>query len=248
MAQQTGILGLRGTVGGLVFRKDGSVAQKPASNKAAFANKPSMERTRENANEFGLAAKYSKLLRDALRVAISAASDSQVAARLTKVMREVIALDDTNDRGQRVFDAANSAPLLGFNFNAGAGIGQTMYFPFEVTGNGADVTLSIPALNPVSDIAAPQGATHFEVVFAAAELDMETMTFSGARVAAPLGVLPINTAPLANQQVVASFAAVPAAASLVVGVVGINFYQQVNGKNYPLNNNSTNPLAIEYVA
>lgn len=248
MAQQTGILGLRGTVGGLVFRKDGSVAQKPASNKAAFANKASMERTRENANEFGLAAKYSKLLRDALRVAISAASDSQVAARLTKVMREVIALDDTNDRGQRVFDASNSAPLLGFNFNGAAGIGQTMYFPFEVTGNGADVTLSIPALNPVSDIAAPQGATHFEVVFASAELDMETMTFTGGRVAAPLGVLPINNAPLVNQQVVATFPAVPAAASLVVGVVGINFYQQVNGKFYPLNNNSTNPLAIEYVA
>ncbi|GAB3841660.1 hypothetical protein [Hymenobacter jeollabukensis] len=248
MAQQTGILGLRGTVGGLVFRKDGSVAQKPASNKAAFANKASMERTRENANEFGLAARYSKLLRDALRVAISAASDSQVAAPLTKVMREVIALDDTNDRGQRVFDAANSAPLLGFNFNGAAGIGQTMYFPFEVTGNGADVTLSIPALIPVSDIASPQGATHFEVVFAAAELDMEAFTFKGAPVAVPLGVLPINSAPLANQQVVATFPAAPAAASLGVGVVGINFYQQVNGKFYPLNNNGTNPLAIEYVA
>jgi hypothetical protein len=43
-------------------------------------------------------------------------------------------LDDTNDRGLRVFDASNSAPLLGFNFNAGAGIGQTMYFPYEVMG------------------------------------------------------------------------------------------------------------------
>ena len=47
---------------------------------------------------------------------------------------------------------------------------------------------------------------------------------------------------------VASFPAAPADADLVVGVVGINFYQQINGKFYPLNNNSTNPLAIEYVA
>ncbi|WP_035565335.1 hypothetical protein [Hymenobacter sp. IS2118] len=248
MARQTGILGIQGTVGGLVFNKNGNISQKPQSNKAAFASAPSRARTRENAAEFGLAAKYSKLLRDSLRVAIASASDSRLAARLTKVMREVIGLDDTNDRGQRVFDASNSAPLLGFDFNGASGIGQTMYFPYEVTGAGAEVTMSIPALNPASDIAAPQGATHFEVVFAASELDMETLTYTNAVVAAPLGILPLNSVPLANQAVVATFPAAPAAASLVVGVVGINFYQQINGKFYALNNNSTNPLAIEYVA
>lgn len=248
MARQTGILGIQGTVGGLVFSKNGNISQKPQSNKAAFASAPSRARTRENAAEFGLSASYSKLLRDSLRVAIASASDSRVASRLTAKMREIIGLDDTNDRGQRVYDSTNSAPLLGFNFNAGAGIGQTMYFPYEVTGAGTEVTMSIPALNPASDIAAPQGATHFEVVFAASSLDMEALTFTNAVVAAPLGVLPINGAALANQTMVATFPAAPAAAELVVGVVGINFYQQVNGKFYPLNNNSTNPLAIEYVA
>ena len=163
-------------------------------------------------------------------------------------MREIVSLDDTNDRGQRVFDSSNSVPLLGFNFNAGAGIGQTMYFPYEVMGAGANVTMSIPALNPASDIAAPQGTTHFEVVFAVSDLDMEMLTYTNATVAAPLGILPLNGAPLVNQAVVASFPAAPADADLVVGVVGINFYQQINGKFYPLNNNSTNPLAIEYVA
>jgi hypothetical protein len=248
MARQTGIIGIQGTVGGLVFSKNGNISQKPQGDKAAFASAPSRARTRENAAEFGLAAKYSKVLRDSLRVAIASASDSQVASRLTKVMRQIIGLDDTNDRGLRVFDSSNSAPLLGFNFNAGAGIGQTMYFPYEVTGAGADVTMRIPALNPASDVAAPQGATHFEVVFAASELDMEALSFTNAVVAAPLGILPINSAPLVNQNVVATFPAAPADASLVVGVVGINFYQQINGKFYPLNNNSTNPLAIEYVA
>ncbi len=248
MAQQTGILGIRGTVGGLVFRKDGSISQKPASNRAAFQSAPGLARTRENAAEFGLSAKYSKLLRDSLRVAIASASDSRLASRLTKAMREVIGLDDTNDRGQRVFDSSNSAPLLGFNFNAVAGIGQTMYFPYTVTGAGADVTMTIPALNPSSDFAAPQGATHFEVVFAVSDLDMEMLTYTNATVAAPLGILPLNGAPLVNQTVVATFPAAPADANLVVGVVGINFYQQINGKFYPLNNNSTNPLAIEYVA
>ena len=56
MASQTGILGLQGTVGGLVFAKDGLVCQKPASNKAAFTSSASLARTRENASEFGRAA------------------------------------------------------------------------------------------------------------------------------------------------------------------------------------------------
>jgi hypothetical protein len=248
MTQQTGIIGIRGTVGGLVFAKDGSIRQKPPSNKSQFQNAASMARTRENANEFSTSAKYSKLLRDSLRVAISAASDSRVASRLTQKMREIIGLDDTNDRGQRVYDSTNSAPLLGFNFNIGAGIGQTMYFPYEVTGAGADVTLSIPSLTPTAEIAAPQGATHYKIVFEASSLDMDALTYTNAVVAAPLGVQPLNGAASANLSVVASFPAAPPAANLVVGVVGINFYQRVNGKMYPLNNNATNPLAIEYVA
>ena len=112
MARQTGIIGIQGTVGGLVFSKNGNILQKPASDKAAFASAPSRARTRENAAEFGLAAKYSKVLRDSLRVAIASASDRQLAARLTKVMREVIGLDDTNDCGLRVFDASNSISMV----------------------------------------------------------------------------------------------------------------------------------------
>ena len=69
MARQTGILGIQGTVGGLVFSKNGNISQKPQSNKAAFASAPSRARTRENAAEFGMAASYSKVLRDSLRVA-----------------------------------------------------------------------------------------------------------------------------------------------------------------------------------
>ncbi|WP_345059498.1 hypothetical protein [Hymenobacter glaciei] len=71
---------------------------------------------------------------------------------------------------------------------------------------------------------------------------------TNAVVAAPLVILPVNSPAPVNQAMVASFPAAPPAANLVVGMVGINFYQQVNGKFYPLNSNSTDPLAIEYGA
>ena len=248
MATQTGILGLQGTVGGLVFAKDGSVRQKPASNKAAFNSATSLARTRENASEFGRAAGAGKLLRDSLRVLIAAASDSRMVSRLTQTMRAIIGLDGTNGRGDRVVDKANIGELLGFNFNLGAGIGQTLFFQYGLAANGADVTMTIPALNPSTDVVAPQGATHFELLYGTASLDFEAGTYEVGAVGAPLGILALNSAPLVNQALVASFPAAPAAANLVVGVVGVNFYQQINGKFYALNNNSTNPLAIEFVA
>ncbi|MFD1469870.1 hypothetical protein ACFQ48_16700 [Hymenobacter caeli] len=249
MASQTGILGLQGTVGGLVFAKDGSVRQKPASNKAAFNSAASLARTRENASEFGRAAGAGKLLRDSLRVLIASASDSRMVSRLTQKMRGIIGMDDANDRGARVVDRDNAKDeLLGFNFNLGAGIGQSLFFQYAIAGNGADVTLTVPRLNPATDIVAPQGATHFEVLYGVSAVNFELGTYQVATVAAPLGVLALNSAALQNRAVTATLATAPGADDLVVGAVGINFYQQLNGKFYPLNNNSTNPLAVEYVA
>lgn len=66
MAQKTDILGIKGPVGGLVFAKDGSVQQKPASNKSTFNDLASMVRVGENASGFGAAATVGKLLRDNL--------------------------------------------------------------------------------------------------------------------------------------------------------------------------------------
>jgi hypothetical protein len=248
MDTQTGILGLQGTVGGLVFAKNGTVRQKPASNKAAFSSSSSMARTRENAGEFGRAASGGKLLRDSFRVLIAAASDSQMVSRLTQMMCSIIGMDTTNGRGERVIDKSNIDELLGFNFNQGAGIGQSLFCQYGIAQAGANVTMTIAALNPATDIVAPQGATHFELLYGTASLDFGNYTYEVGTVAAPLGILALNSPALANQNLVAAFPAAPGASDVVVGVVGINFYQSVNGQMYPLNNNATNPLAVEFVA
>jgi hypothetical protein len=248
MAQQTGILGIKGTVGGLVFAKDGSVRQKPASNKSTFNSSASMVRVRENASEFGAAASAGKLVRDALRTQIQSASDRLMVSRLAKAMKSIINLDYASDRGMRTVVAANAAQLVGFNFNQGAGLGQSLYSPYTVTPDGATVTLDIPSLNPTVDIAAPAGATHFEILFGVASVNFGAKTYRSATVAAPLGILPLTGAAQANVSQVATLPAAPTADELVIGVLGMNYYQQINGKYYPLNNNASNPLAVEYVS
>ncbi|MGI4822598.1 MAG: hypothetical protein ACRYFV_15420 [Janthinobacterium lividum] len=248
MAQQTGILGIKGTVGGLVFAKDGSIRQKPASNKSTFNSSSSMVRVRENASEFGAAATAGKLVRDALRTQIQSASDRLMVSRLAKVMKSIINLDFTSDRGMRSVIAANAAQLVGFNFNQAAGLGQSLYSPYTVTPSGATVTLAIPSLNPTVDIAAPAGATHYEILFGVASVNFVTKTYRSATVASPLGILPLTGAAQANVSQVATLPAAPTADELVIGVLGMNYYQQLNGKYYPLNNNASNPLAVEYVS
>lgn len=246
MGQQTGILGLRGTVGGLVFAKDGSVRQKPASNKAAFASKGSMSRTRENASEFGAAGSAGKTLREALRSAVQGAKDKFMVGRLTKLMREIIALDTTSVRGSRVVKKANAILRLpSFNFNGGASLSSTFFAPYTVGLAGAVATITIPDFAPLLDVTIPQGATHVEIVAAAASIDWATGVYSTATLVGPA---PIEFGSVAEEQeLTLTLPAAPAAGDTTVVAMGVNFYQEVNGQMYPLNNNASNPLAIVYV-
>lgn len=246
MASQNGVLGLQGTVGGLVFARNGTVRQKPASNKAAFNSAASLARTRENASEFGRAGTAGKLIRTALRTLISTASDSRMVSRLTQKTRAIIGLDEANDRGARVLDKDNALELVGFDFNAGASLSQVFFGSYATAAAGADLTISLPSLNGLTDVAAPQGATHFELLLGSAAINFETGAIVQGAVAAPLGSLPINGPVLVNQSIKASLPVPPTADDVVLGVLGVNFYQLLNGKQYPLNNNASNPLAIVY--
>ncbi len=248
MGKSNGVLGITGTIGNITIDKNGSVRQKVGSNKAAFQGKASMARVRENASEFGAAGSAGKLIREALRSQIQNAKDSQATARLTQVLTGVIKLDTNGDRGMRQVIADNCAGLLGFSFNAGAGLGQSLFSPFSIAAAGAAVTLTIPSLDPLLDVAAPTGATHFEVVFGAVSVDFVAKTYKVATVASPLGALAMNSAAKTNVSQVATLPAAPSANELVLGVLGMNYYQQINGKLYPLNNNASNPLAVIYTS
>ena len=229
-----------------MFNRNGRISQKPPGNKAAFAAAPSRARTRENASEFGTVASAGKLIRTALRTLISTASDSRMVSRLTQKTRAIVGMDETNDRGARVMDKDNALELVGFDFNAAASLGQVFFGAYTTAAAGADLTISLASLNGLTDVAAPSGATHFELLLGSAAINFETGAIAQGVVAAPLGSLPLNGPVLVNQTIKASLAAAPTADDIVIGVLGVNFYQLLNGKQYPLHNNASNPLAIVY--
>ncbi len=65
--------------------------------------------------------------------------------------------------------------------------------------------MSIPALNPATDIAAPRGATHFELLYIVSALDFAAGTYTQEVVTTTLGILAPNSPALVNRDIVAAF-------------------------------------------
>lgn len=245
MAKQSGIIRLKGTIGGISFYKssDGYLArEKGGVDASRIANDPAFQRTRENGAEFGRAGKGGKLLRTAIRLLLQNASDKRVASRLTKSMLAVIKTDPVNQRGQRVIDNGDLNLINGFDFNINGKLGTTMFAPYTPTVDRVAGTLNVnlPAFTPNVSIAAPTGTTHFKLVAGLAELDFENeiQVFQSAETA----ILPWDAQATAALDL---DAAVTAASVLpLVAVMGLNFYQEVNGTMYPLKNGTYNALSI----
>nr|BFF38529.1 hypothetical protein BACY1_03340 [Tenacibaculum mesophilum] len=135
--------------------------------------------------------------------------------------------------------------LESFEFNLNGKLATTLFAAYtnafdRVSG---DATLNLAAFSPTVRIAAPAGTTHFQIVMGAAELDFanESSSFQNDETA----ILPLTSA---DTSAIALTASLSANSTLpVVQVVGVKFYQEVNGQMYDLKNGSYNALAVVIV-
>lgn len=249
MPKQKGIIKIEGTVGDLTFMKtqDGYlVKEKSYVSGQRIASDPAFQRTRENNAEFGRAGKAGKILRNAIRTLLQNAKDKRITSRLTTEMMRVVKADATSDRGMRNVLDGELELLQDFDFNINAKLSTTIYAPYtavidRVAGTG---TINIPAFIPSERIAAPAGTTHFKIVSMAAEIDFEnnvSVTDSQSS-----GIMPWDataTAALNLANTVTANSTHP-----LFLLLGIQFYQQVNGTNYPLKNGAFNALSLVKVS
>lgn len=245
MAKQTGIIKLKGTIGGISFYKttDGHLAREkggPDANR--IANGPAFQRTRENGSEFGRAGKGGKLLRIALRNLMQNASDKRVTSRLTKKLVEVVKTDAVNERGLRTVQDGDLSLLGGFEFNINGKLASLLFADYTSTIDrvAGTAVADIPAFVPTNDIVAPAGTTHFRLSVGGAEVDFENEAhIFGSEATA---ILPWDGANIAATTLTAALttnSALP-----IVQVIGVEFFQQVNGQMYPLKNGAYNALGV----
>lgn len=245
MARQTGIIKLKGTIGGVSFYKsrDGHLArEKGGVEKSRIMNDPAFQRTRENGSEFGRAGKAGKLLRTALRALLINASDFRMVSRLTKEMIKVLQEDQVSERGLRNVLDGELELLKNFEFNINGKLGTTLYAPFigAIDRVAGELTVDLASFVPITMINAPGGTTHFRIVSVGAEIDFEAETFVAQE--SSTAILPYDGTATAAINLVNAVTA--ASTKPLFLALGIEFYQDINGVQYPLKNGAYNALSL----
>ena len=249
MAQQKGIIPLKGTIGNITFYKSGDgylAREKGGIDANRIANDPAFQRTRENGAEFGRAGAAGKVLRTSFRSLLQNTADSRMVGRLTREMMKVIQADAVNERGLRNVIDGEAELLEGFDFNVNGKLGTTLYAPFTGTINRVtgELVVTIPAFVPANMVAAPGGSTHFKIISAGAAINFENETYEVTTSAT--ADLPLNGTATAVINLTNSVAANSEHPLFLA--LGIEFYQQVNTIMYPLKNGAFNALALVKVS
>lgn len=251
MAKQEGVIKLKGKIGDFSFykTKDGHLARmKGGVDAARIKSDPAFERTRENGAEFGRAGKAGKLLRDALRGFIKNGSDCRMTSRLTGEMMRVVKADATSTRGQRNVLDGELELLEGFEFNSNAKLGSNYYKKVTPTIDRAEgkATVDFGLVSPTSDFGAPEGATHVRLVSGTAAVDFEAGIFEvGMAHPFQLGLTPGTP----DEKVLSlSSTFTKAEAKPLFLVLGVEYYQEVNGEYYPLKNGQYNSVTLVKVS
>ncbi|MFC0344191.1 hypothetical protein [Epilithonimonas hispanica] len=244
MPRQKGLFKIEGSIDGVTFYRNADghfVRMAGGVSKSRIMNDPAFARTRENITEFGNNAKAAKVLRDALGPLVKNAKDSRTSNRLMQLFNKVKNLDVVSLRGQRKISIGLEDPLSQnvfqkFDFNKKAQLSNVLKRTYELDALAG--TLDIPGFIPAVDLLKPEGATHAQITYAALGLDFDTADSSLVQ------ATPLNFALDNVVQDIALSLTPPVGLPSVFQVLLIEFFQEVNTLQYPLNNGAFNVLFI----
>ncbi|MBS1565313.1 MAG: hypothetical protein JST39_13045 [Bacteroidetes bacterium] len=245
MARQIGIIKLKGTLDDITFYKteDGHLAKTKSGVSAdRIASDPNFQRTRENGEEFKKAGKGGKLIRAALNAYLQTSGDSKLPSRLVRAMMKVIKADQTSTRGQRNVIDGEAMLLEGFDFNRNGTLKSNLFIQpaYTIDRPTGKLTVNAPAFIPLNMISAPVGATHFKLVSAGLEVDFENEVYVVDT--HETAVFRWDRNPTAAINMVNQVTA--ASTHPLFLVLGVAYYQEVNGAQYELKTGIYNALAI----
>lgn len=245
MAKIDRIVEIQGTVKGVTFyrSKDGMLARaKGGISKKRMKTDPAFQRTRENGAEFGHNAKMSKLLRNSASNLLQLAKDSRVSSRLSQSMSQIKNLDLVSDRGKRMVSIGLQTPegkkvLKGFDFNNKSAMGTVFKGEMELDPVTGEVVLV--NFNPNFHLGVPNGATHVSMSMAMSVIDFDEAVYKTRY---------SNKENFSVTAAEASYSLIPSEIPPGTGIsifyLLIEFFQEMNGTQYPLKNNSYNVLSI----
>jgi len=245
MAKQDSFIKIKGTLDGLTFYKsiDGHLVRKKGGvSRERIMTEANFVRTRENIAEFGLTAHAGRLLRSSIGTMLPRAKDPRMSSRLLSVLSKVRKLDGISDRGKRMvgiglLTITGKALLKGFDFNNRAKFHSVFHCPYALDTTTGVVTLS--DFVSLSHLTNPPGASHVSFKSAFVNLDFTTETFDTQF--SPVVNRALDTS---SSTITLSPASVPVGTGLKLYFFLIEFFQEVNGVQYPLSNGDFNVLYL----
>ena len=245
MAKNSSIIKIEGTLDGMTFYKTANghfVRTKGGISKEKIMNDPAFARTRENMREFTHVTKSSQFMRRSLGGLLSKAKDNRVSNRLNSVFSKIKKLDSQSVRGERqvgigLQGASGKSLLKGFEFNKRAPLWQVLLKDYNLdvqTGH-----FSLVDFVPKVDLHAPEGSTDVQFSMAAIQMDFTTGSFDKTLVNESL--LPLD---MTAQTMDLNLSGLPSGSGVLLFVLLIEFFQTLNGQNYPLRNGAFNVLHV----
>jgi hypothetical protein len=180
-----------------------------------------------------------RFLRTALRGITAGIADKRMYARMAGVMLAVARLDKVHGRGGRTVADGDAGVLEGFEFNKRASFADVVRADYQVVADrvAGTVTARVPVLHGA--IVMPAGATHARLVAGVAAVDFRTETHDAGHRYSDY----INLRGDA-EHVVELVQDLPSRGGPVVVVLGIEFFQQVNGAMCRLADKTRNAMVI----
>lgn len=249
MAKQASHVRFQGTVGGVTYTHgpNGFKAyEKKPVNKAKFDNDPRFKRFRENGQEFARAGRAGKLLRSAMKTMLTHFKERSTSTRLTSEMMKVVKADNVNKRGERKVLPAQTEMLKGFLFNKSALLADVLQAEISSSADRSNgtITIGIGGFAPTAALRSPVGATHFKLVSAAMEIDFDNETFNTQT--ADTALTPISAMLV---QPISLVCQLTAGSQLpIFQVLGIQFFEMVNGDASPIISGNFDALTIVNVS
>lgn len=232
MAKQTGIIPLSGTLGGINFyKRNGKGLARNAGggfNGDDIKTKKSMVRVRENASEFGHCSTVKKSFKMSLNPFLCVRKDGKLHGRMMGLFMKLKGLDQINVRGQRrVAPGAETIEgkrlLLGFDFTPDCDVQAILGANWVY--EAATRTYSVTDFE-VKRVNFPEGATHLALTLGLVRFNFETLEYE-LKTSAPLYI----DKDFEDVSFVLSVAE-PDLAGFEMAVLGMKFYQEVDGRFY----------------
>ncbi len=245
MAKQRGINEIRGTIGNITYYAlEGRyyVKSKSTLTREKYFNNPRNTKSLKNNEEFTNVTQNASLLRSLLWDLINNHKDSAHTSRMTSLMLEIRLTDYESELGERKIEKGDLGLLKGYHFNRRAPVESIVQVNYvtKIDREAGKGVIDFPGFCPGRELKYPPGCTHFSIISRCVFIDFENKVVSYDEAKTDRILLSVEEV----EGFSLGFDIRNFADMHIVMVMGVQFYELINGKMEVSTNKEFNCLSI----